>query len=191
MRLVGRPVDVYQYLEPLYNDFRKVRVRESKGAFALSYVDQVGLLGWPAGIFIGLDELEQGRPGQGAALQQTTDFYLEPSLSTCHAIPIALPWQVVDDMLTRDYCFDIALPRLPARKVLEEAGQLQPRVSVLDEEFDEQALAVSHGDRQRVGEGARGRERSVEGWETKMSTATDCHCFQPRYHMQVGGQVLP
>lgn len=25
MRLVGRPLDVYQYLEPLYNDYRKVR----------------------------------------------------------------------------------------------------------------------------------------------------------------------
>jgi pre-mRNA-splicing factor 38A len=24
MRLVGRPLDVYQYLEPLYNDYRKV-----------------------------------------------------------------------------------------------------------------------------------------------------------------------
>ncbi len=25
MRLVGRPLEVYQYLEPLYNDYRKVR----------------------------------------------------------------------------------------------------------------------------------------------------------------------
>lgn len=24
LRLVGRPLDVYQYLEPLYNDYRKV-----------------------------------------------------------------------------------------------------------------------------------------------------------------------
>ena len=24
MRLVGRPLEVYQYLEPLYNDYRKV-----------------------------------------------------------------------------------------------------------------------------------------------------------------------
>ena len=26
MRLVGRPLEVYQYLEPLYNDYRKVAV---------------------------------------------------------------------------------------------------------------------------------------------------------------------
>lgn len=25
LRLVGRPLEVYQYLEPLYNDYRKVR----------------------------------------------------------------------------------------------------------------------------------------------------------------------
>lgn len=24
MRLVGKPLEVYQYLEPLYNDYRKV-----------------------------------------------------------------------------------------------------------------------------------------------------------------------
>lgn len=41
MRLVGRPVDVFQYLEPLYNDFRKVRLRDSYGNFQLSYIDQV------------------------------------------------------------------------------------------------------------------------------------------------------
>ena len=27
MRLVGRPIEVYQYLEPLYNDYRKIRLR--------------------------------------------------------------------------------------------------------------------------------------------------------------------
>ena len=27
MRLVGKPLDVYQYLEPLYNDYRRVRRR--------------------------------------------------------------------------------------------------------------------------------------------------------------------
>jgi hypothetical protein len=32
MRLVGRPVDVYQYLEPLYNDYRKLRRRTTLGA---------------------------------------------------------------------------------------------------------------------------------------------------------------
>lgn len=50
--------------------------------------------------------------------------------------------QLIDDMLRKDYCFDIALPRLPARKVLEETGQLEPRISILQDEFDAQALQV-------------------------------------------------
>lgn len=33
MRLVGKPSDVYQYLEPLYNDYRKVRFRITNGSF--------------------------------------------------------------------------------------------------------------------------------------------------------------
>lgn len=40
IRLVGSPVDVYQYLEPLLNDFRKLRVRTSAGPFALTYMDE-------------------------------------------------------------------------------------------------------------------------------------------------------
>ncbi|PRW20472.1 chloroplastic isoform X1 [Chlorella sorokiniana] len=87
LRLVGRPLDVYQYLEPLYNDYRKVRVRELMGKQELGHVDEL-----------------------------------------------------IDAMLTKDRLFTIALPRLPARLTLERAGQLEPRVSVLDEEFDEAAL---------------------------------------------------
>lgn len=63
LRLTGRPLEVYQYLEPLYNDNRKVRLR-SETSFELSHVDEL-----------------------------------------------------VDDMLRKDYLFDIALPRLPARWV--------------------------------------------------------------------------
>ncbi len=50
--------------------------------------------------------------------------------------------QVIDQMLRKDYLFDIALPRLPSRVTLERVGQLEPRISVLDEEFDEAALEV-------------------------------------------------
>ena len=65
MRLVGRPIEVYNYLEPLYNDYRKLRMQHQDGAFALSHVDEV-----------------------------------------------------IDQMLTQDYLFDIALPRLPHRYLL-------------------------------------------------------------------------
>lgn len=31
LRLAGRPVDIHRYLEPLYNDYRKLRVRTPQG----------------------------------------------------------------------------------------------------------------------------------------------------------------
>lgn len=85
LRLTGRPVDVFNYLEPLLNDYRRVRVRDPTGSFSLGYIDDL-----------------------------------------------------IDQMLTKDHMFNIALPRLPARQALEKAGQLEPRVSVLEEEFNEE-----------------------------------------------------
>lgn len=41
MRLVGRPVEVYNYLEPLYNDYRKLRMQNLDGSYTLSYLDEV------------------------------------------------------------------------------------------------------------------------------------------------------
>jgi len=41
LRLVARPVDVYQYLEPLYNDYRKVRFKSVDGGFKVTHVDEV------------------------------------------------------------------------------------------------------------------------------------------------------
>ncbi len=72
--------------------------------------------------------------------------------------------QLIDAMLTKDRLFTIALPRLPARLTLERAGQLEPRVSVLDEEFDEAALEV--------------RKKSIcclVAWACRRSQA--CPCF--------------
>ena len=40
LRLTGRPADIFRYLEPLYNDFRRVRVKRPDGCFALSHVDE-------------------------------------------------------------------------------------------------------------------------------------------------------
>lgn len=62
LRLVGKAYDVYTYLEPLYNDFRRIRVALPDGRFALSHVDEV-----------------------------------------------------VDDMLRKDYLFDVAMPHIPYR----------------------------------------------------------------------------
>jgi len=41
LRLAGRAVEVYQYLEPLYNDYRKVRERLRDGTYRLTHVDEV------------------------------------------------------------------------------------------------------------------------------------------------------
>ncbi|OAD68245.1 hypothetical protein PHYBLDRAFT_93828, partial [Phycomyces blakesleeanus NRRL 1555(-)] len=38
LRLVGRSKEIYQYLEPLLNDYRKLRVRQGDG-FILSHMD--------------------------------------------------------------------------------------------------------------------------------------------------------
>eukprot|EP00301_Raphidiophrys_heterophryoidea_P006801 c12711_g6_i1.p1 GENE.c12711_g6_i1~~c12711_g6_i1.p1 ORF type:complete len:220 (+),score=55.85 c12711_g6_i1:229-888(+) len=40
LRLVGRPVDIFQYLEPLYNDYRKVRFRNVDGKFTITHIDE-------------------------------------------------------------------------------------------------------------------------------------------------------
>ena len=186
MRLVGRPVDVFQYLEPLYNDFRKVRLRDSYGNFQLSYIDQVLL-------FFSFSE-EEGAwaidllfcrcpPATSMASSQTSSA--TPSGSPCSFLLSSL--QVVDDMLHKDYCFDIALPRLPARRVLEETGQIEPRVSLLQDEFEaqveleekedaarrEREAAEAPGDAKEAGEvgpndqGAGDGKTTIAGTEAK------------------------
>ena len=39
LRLTGRPAEVYQYLEPLYNDYRRIRVVNPDGSYSLDHVD--------------------------------------------------------------------------------------------------------------------------------------------------------
>jgi pre-mRNA-splicing factor 38A len=40
MRLTGRPAEVYQYLEPLYNDYRKLRRRMADGSYVITRMDE-------------------------------------------------------------------------------------------------------------------------------------------------------
>jgi hypothetical protein len=39
-RFVGKPADVYEFLEPLYNDYRKLRSRLVSG-WEVSYMDEL------------------------------------------------------------------------------------------------------------------------------------------------------
>jgi len=40
LRLIGRPEDVYNYLEPRYNDYRKLRFRETDGKYKITHMDE-------------------------------------------------------------------------------------------------------------------------------------------------------
>ena len=40
LRLTGKPAEVYQYLEPLYNDYRKLRRRLADGSYTLMRMDE-------------------------------------------------------------------------------------------------------------------------------------------------------
>ncbi|KAF7817953.1 Pre-mRNA-splicing factor 38 [Senna tora] len=85
LRLTGSDIDVYRYLEPLYNDYRKLRRKLADGQFSLTHVDEV-----------------------------------------------------IDELLTKDYSCDIALPRIKKRWTLESIGSLEPRRSALEEDFEEE-----------------------------------------------------
>ncbi|NXL45011.1 PR38A factor, partial [Podilymbus podiceps] len=84
MRLTGTAIDCYKYLEPLYNDYRKIKSQNRNGEFELMHVDEF-----------------------------------------------------IDELLHKERVCDIILPRLQKRYVLEEAEQLEPRVSALEEDMDD------------------------------------------------------
>ncbi|XP_026507535.1 pre-mRNA-splicing factor 38A isoform X2 [Terrapene carolina triunguis] len=84
MRLTGTAIDCYKYLEPLYNDYRKIKSQNRNGEFELMHVDEF-----------------------------------------------------IDELLHSERVCDIILPRLQKRYVLEEAEQLETRVSALEEDMDD------------------------------------------------------
>ena len=89
LRLTGKPKDVYQYLEPLYHDFRKVRRIMPDGKYIITHVDQI-----------------------------------------------------IDELLRDAHVFDITLPHLPKRGILERSGQLSgSRRSALDGELEENEIS--------------------------------------------------
>ncbi|KAF5739892.1 hypothetical protein HS088_TW12G01103 [Tripterygium wilfordii] len=92
LRLTGTDVDVYRYLEPLYNDYRKLRRKLADGQFTLTHVDEV-----------------------------------------------------IDELLTKDYSCDIALPRIKKRWTIEQIGLLDPRKSVLEDDFEEEEEKEDNG----------------------------------------------
>lgn len=97
LRLTGSDVDVYRYLEPLYNDYRKVRQKLSDGSkflfFFFCSVDLKCLIGF---------------------VLFTDEFCFLISLG----FELRHVDEVVEELLTKDYSCDIAMPRLKKRFVL-------------------------------------------------------------------------
>ncbi|KAL6578940.1 hypothetical protein OROMI_009156 [Orobanche minor] len=85
LRLTAADIDVYRYLEPLYNDYRKLRFKSNDGKFTLTHVDEF-----------------------------------------------------IDELLTKDYSCDIALPRIKKRGTLETIGSLEARRSAIEDDFEEE-----------------------------------------------------
>ena len=46
LRLTGSDVDVYRYLEPLYNDYRKVRQKLADGSKFIFFVKWIKVFDW-------------------------------------------------------------------------------------------------------------------------------------------------
>jgi len=123
LRLVGTSVECYKYLEPLLNDYRKIRTQKRDGKFELSHMDEF-----------------------------------------------------IDNLLRLERYCDVILPRLQKREVLEEANDIAPRVSILEDDLDEMASdsedeeeeegemkeaakGEPSSDRKRTRERSRSRER--------------------------------
>ncbi|RWR99796.1 pre-mRNA-splicing factor 38A-like protein, partial [Dinothrombium tinctorium] len=83
LRLTGTSLEAWKYLEPLYNDYRKLRHMDRMGKFSVMHMDEF-----------------------------------------------------IDILLREDRVFDVILPRISKRHVHEEAGILEPRVSVLEEDIN-------------------------------------------------------
>merc|ERR1719436_2140400 len=85
LRLMVSSVDCYKYLEPLLNDYRKIRMQGRDGKFTLSHMDEF-----------------------------------------------------IDDLLREERVNDVILPRIQKRHILEEANEIEPRVSLLEaDDLDE------------------------------------------------------
>lgn len=87
LRLTASAVDCYKYLEPLYNDYRKLRRQNRMGHYEIVHMDEF-----------------------------------------------------IDELLREERVCDVILPRIQKRGVLEESGELDPKVSLLDEDLDQEMM---------------------------------------------------
>lgn len=87
LRLTASATDCYKYLEPLYNDYRKLRRQNRMGHYEIVHMDEF-----------------------------------------------------IDELLREERVCDVILPRIQKRHVLEENGDLDPKVSLLDDDLDDEEM---------------------------------------------------
>lgn len=111
LRLTGSSLDCYKYLEPLYNDNRKLRRQNRLGHYELVHMDEF-----------------------------------------------------IDELLREERACDIILPRIQKRHVLEENNELEPKVSALDDDLDEE-MPSDDENLEEIAEALKAKEK-----EKKMET---------------------
>lgn len=104
LRLTGIDTDVYQYLEPLYNDYRKLRRKLSDGSKTLNSSHCYFQLYVPvSSSFCKFRMVTLNDP------VRCLSFFFLSDYSLTHVD------EVIDELLTKDYSCDIAMPRIKKR----------------------------------------------------------------------------
>lgn len=83
VRLTEKPVNVYKKLEPLFNDYRKLRVRTPENSYKVIHMDEF-----------------------------------------------------IEDLINKDSVFEVTLPALPKRRILEQNEEIEPRISLLEADLN-------------------------------------------------------
>ena len=149
---MGRPIEVYQYLEPLYNDSRKVRLRTAEGNFEQSHVDEVidKLIVGDYMFDISLPHIPTRRARRLRPPHPLAQPHSPGTLSgSCTASRRCSPTGAGGPALPpADAAVSAAQPCLSPRPapccrwMLEQTNpNLGPWISALDEQFDEEAIA--------------------------------------------------
>jgi pre-mRNA-splicing factor 38A len=124
LRLVGETLEVYNYLEPLYNDYRKIKRKNRNGGINCNLFSSIVFI-------IPLSLLPPPRP---LSLPPS----LLPLLSSCPDFELLHVDEFIDELLRDDRACDIILPRIQKRFLLEQNEQLEPRVSALDDDLSDE-----------------------------------------------------
>lgn len=117
LRLTGSSLDCYKYLEPLYNDNRKLRKQNRMGAYELIHMDEF-----------------------------------------------------IDELLREERVCDIILPRIQKRHVLEENNELEPKVSALEDDLDEEMPSEDEAVEDLPPPPPTAKEKKIEAIKAKGNT---------------------